>query len=230
MKHLWMAMLALLGCATMEAQEIGININYQLIKANEWDRATQVYNFSRPFLENKQPLLKHGLSIGFYYLQNPENKWSWGPSISFALHRSMAENPNFNIGIHSLLMDLGAKIQYRPNVEEESNWRLSLTPSLTGIMLSRRLNGEIVVIGASEEDQALRTFGFGFGLNGQVAYDFALKEDWIISPMIGVNYHPYVWAQRGEVVFNESATGDLKSNTSILGLQGGLVLRKRTNQ
>jgi hypothetical protein len=226
MKPLFIVLLVISCWFKVNGQEIGLNFNYQLIEAKEWNKATQVYNLSRPFLENKQPLLRHGMSFGFYYLRNPENRLSWGPSISFSFFRSSSENPNFDIDIHSLLVDLGAKIQYRPELAN-NNLNLSFTPNLTLTTLNRQLNGEVVIIGETEEDQPLRSYGLGLGINTQVSYDYVVKDNWIISPMLGANYYPYLWASRSEVVFNESAAGDLKSSTSIIGLQGGVILKRR---
>lgn len=226
MKSFFVLTLMLFNGFIASGQEIGLNFNYQLIEAREWNKATRVYNLSRPFLENKQPLLKQGFSFGCYYLRNPENKLSWGPSISFSFFRSSSENPNFNIDIHAFLVDLGAKIQYRPELAN-NNLSMSFTPNLSLTTLNRQLNGEIVIIGETEEDQPLRSYGIGLGINTQVSYDYVVKDNWIISPMIGANYYPYLWASRSEVIFNESAAGDLKSSTALLGLQGGFIIKKR---
>lgn len=229
MKRLFLIILFAIGFSNLQAQEMGVNINYQFLKATEWNKATQVYNFSRPFLENKQPLLKHGFSVGFYYLRNPESRFSWGPSVTFSFHQSSSQNPNFNIGIHSLLLNLGTKIQYRPMIGGNNNVHMSFIPSMTAVMLNRKLNGEIVIVGESEEEQKLRKFGIGLGLNAQIGYDYSINHNLIISPMIGINYNPYIWTSRGEVIFNEAAAGDLESKTKILGFQAGLTLRKRKN-
>lgn len=216
----------MIASGALWSQEFGININYQLISASEWNRATQTYNFSRPFLPNKQPLLKHGANVSLYYLGSPEKTWSFGPAVSLSIHRSHAENPNFDIGINSLLLDLGWRIQYRP---EEENLFLAITPSVTGVALNRTQNGEVVVIGPDEEDLTLRGFGIGAGLRAQIGYDFPIKNEWFIAPVLGASYHPYVWAQRSNIIFSESATGGLQTNTSTWGLQGGVILQRTRN-
>lgn len=216
-------LLLILLTTCIQAQEFGININYQLISASEWNKATQTYNFSRPFLPNKQPLLQHGVNLSFYYLGSPDQTWALGPALSLSLHRSSANNSNFNIGINSILLDLGWRIQYRP---EEYGLFLAFTPSLTGVTLNRTLNGEVVIIGPGEEDQTLRTFGLGAGIQAQIGYDFDVGGDWSLSPVVAGSYHPYLWAERSDVIFNEAATGGLKPSTSIWGVQGGMILRR----
>lgn len=226
MRQYCYVLLVLILCFTLNGQELGFNVNYRLIEAKEWNQATQVYNLSRPFLANKQPLLRHGMSIGLYYLPNTTNRLSWGPSLSFSLFRSAAENPGFDINIQSLLLDLGLKFQYQP-LADNRNLNFSITPNLGLTRLARKLNGELVIIGETEEDMPLRSYGLGFGLNTQLTYDYAIHDNWSISPILGASYYPYLWASRSEVVFNESAAGDLKSSTSIWGIQGGIILKKR---
>ncbi|MEL7221790.1 MAG: hypothetical protein AAGJ93_10755 [Bacteroidota bacterium] len=218
--------LPLILSLNLSGQELGFTINYRLIEAKEWNQATQVYNLSRPFLANKQPLLRHGMSLGLYYLPNTENRLAWGPSLYFSFFRSAAKNPNFDISIQSLLLDLGIKLQYQP-LADNRNLNLSITPNLALTTLARKLNGELAILGKTEEDTPLRSYGLGFGLNTQITYDYAIHDNWSISPMLGASYYPYLWVNRSEVIFNESAAGSLKSATNILGLQGGVVLKRR---
>jgi len=218
--------LPLIFSLQLSSQELGFTINYSLIEAKEWNQATQVYNLSRPFLANKQPLLRHGMNLGLYYLPNTVNRFSWGPSLSFSFFRSTAANPDFDISIRSLLLDLGIKLQYQP-LADNRNLNLSLTPNLTITTLARKLNGELAILGETEENTPLRSYGLGFGLNTQVSYDYSINANWSISPMLGAGYYPYLWVNRSEVIFNESAAGDLQSSTSILGLQGGIILKRR---
>ena len=38
-----------------QSQQIEVDLSYKYIFANNWDKAIQTYNFSRPFLTEKQP-------------------------------------------------------------------------------------------------------------------------------------------------------------------------------
>ena len=121
----------------VRAQEFGLTLSYQFIAATEWNKANDVYNFSRPFLKNKQPNLANGVRLGIYYLCNTESAFSLGPSISFSWHRSAVENPNFKVGIHSLLLDLGLKIQYVPQNNDFNQLKISITPSVSSVLLTK---------------------------------------------------------------------------------------------
>ena len=228
MKHFFQLILLLcLLTSKIQAQEYGISLAYQLIDAQEWNKATQTYNFSRPFLKEKQPLLKHGFKLGAYYLFKSKNDLSFGIATAIALNKSVAENDNFEIGINSLLLDLGVKVQYRPKSEELAPFYVSFTPSLLGASLSRKLNGEIIIIEDEGEENSLRKMGFGFGLDLQIGYDIPINDKFILSPMIGTNYIPVVAIDESEVIFNEANLGGLKSNTSILSFQGGIIIKRK---
>lgn len=222
-KVLLTLILGLIGATSLCAQQFQVSLEYQMLNARQWNKATQAYNFARPFLTEKQPLMGAGVQIGLAYLLHPENTVSFGPSVKASLHRSSSENPNFNIDINAVLLDLGMKIQYRPEMGQK-RLAIGFTPSIAVVMLTRKLNGEVVVIGPTEEDRALRTFGAGLTLNAQAAYAFPLGDKASISPVVGFNYDPFVWAFRSEVVFNEASVGDLKSNTQIWRFQAGLLV------
>ena len=42
-------------------QEVKVDVGYKYLYSNQWDKAIQTYNFSRPDLIEKQPLLMNGL-------------------------------------------------------------------------------------------------------------------------------------------------------------------------
>jgi len=230
MKHfLKIVLLLCLFTSNIQAQEYGVSLAYQLINAQEWNKSTQTYNFSRPFLKEKQPLLKHGFKLGAYYLFKTKNDLSLGLASSISLNKSSAENDNFEIGISSLLLDLGMKFQYRPFGNKLQPLFLDFTPSLMFVSLARKLDGELIVIEDEDEgeENSLRKTGFGLGLNFQIGYDFPIHDKFILAPMLGINYIPVVAIDQSEVVFNEATVGELKSNTSILTFQGGFIIKRK---
>lgn len=210
----------------MLAQELGFSISYQFIQAEEWNKATQTYNFSRPFLLEKQPLLEHGFRLDLYYLYKKKNQISWGPSLSTSFNASSTDNPDFNVEISSILLDLGMAFQYRPHFTENNNLFIRFTPSITGFYLTREeSNSPIVFAGASSTKK--ESAGVGLGLNLQLGYDLSIGNQWAISPVFGLNYDPIIWGYRPELVFNESSTGDFNSTTPIFRLMGGIVIKKK---
>ena len=226
MKNLLIALIATLYGHLVQAQEVGISLSYQFINAGEWNRATQVYNYSRPFLQEKQPLLRHGLSIGGYYLFSSSGSLGWGPSINISLNRSAADNNAFDIAINSLLLDVGARLQYRPTGMDKLF--ASFTPSIIGLRLNRRLNGDIIEVEDGNYTWKIRSLGIGAGAQVQLGYDVSpAKSHYQFSPIVGFGFAPAIWGSRSEVVFNESAAGDLKQTTSLYRFNLGLLVKRR---
>ena len=214
-----------------QSQEFGFSVSYQYLYAKEWNKAVQTYNFSRPFLTEKQPLLKHGIRLGAYYLFDTSKPFAWGPSVSISFHQSAADNNNFNINIQSFLLDLGMKLQYRPKLGDTSPLHMGITPHLTGLGLYRKLDGDVIIIEDDEEEEMpVRALGMGFGFNFQLGYDLNMGKSLIISPLFGMDYSPLVWSNRSDVVFNEASVGDLKSSTSMIRWQLGLLMRMKPQQ
>ena len=58
-----------------QAQKIEADLSYKYIFASNWDKAIQTYNFSRPFLTEKQPLFMHGINGSVAYIFKSENKF-----------------------------------------------------------------------------------------------------------------------------------------------------------
>ncbi|MCB9235577.1 MAG: hypothetical protein H6581_28230 [Bacteroidia bacterium] len=215
-----------LGGQVVLAQQFSLGLSYQWLHASQWNKAVETYNFSRPFLTEKQPLLRSGVRLDAAWILRENGKFSWGPALAASFHHSAADNPNYDIAIHAFLLDLGVRLQYLVPIGQNSSLNLSFTPAVTGAMLTRSLNGEIVIVGPGEEDQPLRKAGVGLGLNFQLAFDLPMGQNWKISPLLGVNYDPMVWVSRSEVVFNEATVGELRSVTSLIRFQGGFAIRK----
>ena len=67
-----------------KAQKMDWDVSYAYLYAKAWDNNVQTYNFSRPFLENPQPLLQHGLGSSFTYIFNNERKIQHGIAYGLA--------------------------------------------------------------------------------------------------------------------------------------------------
>ena len=78
-----------------QSQEIEVDLSYKYIFANNWDKAIRTYNFSRPFLTEKQPVFMHGINASASYIFKSENKFKQGINTSYSHFTSYAENVNF---------------------------------------------------------------------------------------------------------------------------------------
>lgn len=203
-----------------KAQELSFDFAYSYLQAKTWNQAVQSYNFSRPFLEEKQPLLRHGPGFGMHIIWPKEQKLNHGISAVYNSLLSTAENPNYNISVKAKFLDIGYLARFKNKPSEMNGWSWEVRADLKSTMLSRHLNDEIVKIENDDEETLLRTFGAGFQLEARLGHTsgFGRRQAW--TKFIGVYYSPYTWAYRSELVFNESSTG-LKSSTSFYGFRAG---------
>ena len=91
----------------LTAQELKLDLSYKYIYSKQWDRAIQTYNFSRPFLTKKQPLLMNGLNTSLSYVFKNEKHFKHGINLSYSYFRSSAENENFNNSLNLHFINLG---------------------------------------------------------------------------------------------------------------------------
>ena len=94
------------------AQEFKIDASYNYLFANQWDKAIQTYNFSRPFIYEKQPLFIHGLSTSGTYIFKSPKRLKHGVNISYSYFRSSSENINLNVKLHLHFLKLGYLLHY----------------------------------------------------------------------------------------------------------------------
>ena len=90
-------LILLISNLTLSAQEWNLSGAYQYIYSPEWDKAIQRYNFSRPFLDEVQPLLVHGTFLETSYFFKNEKRIQSGIKIDYGFTRSSAENPELDI-------------------------------------------------------------------------------------------------------------------------------------
>jgi hypothetical protein len=68
MRKLLLLSILLLGSTFSSAQGFILDASYQYLKWGQLDNAVKTYNFSRPFLAQKQPLLINGLNTSISYV------------------------------------------------------------------------------------------------------------------------------------------------------------------
>jgi hypothetical protein len=205
------------------AQEFRTDISYKYIFANKWDKAIQTYNFSRPFLEKKQPLLMHGLNASVSYIFKSSSSLKHGIHISYNYFKSSAENENLKNILNLHFLNLGYIIHYENN-EKTKGLYTDLIISAVSSGLFRNVNDE-----PFEYDEA-KAFGIGGDLSIRAGYYLKLKNKIYLSPFVLVGYTPYFYSPNSEAVINQ--TKGLVSNnwTGIFTTQVGLTLHIRQHQ
>ena len=88
-----------------QSQEIEVDLSYKYMFANNWDKAIQTYNFSRPFLTEKQPLFIHGINGSVSYIFAETFEWEQG------LDKKFHEAKGFYV-IIAISLILGLSLNY----------------------------------------------------------------------------------------------------------------------
>lgn len=204
------------------AQELKVDLSYNYIYSNQLDKIIQTYNFSRPFLTEKQPLLMNGLNTSVSYIFKNERQLNHGINVAYSYFRSGAENDNFTTTLQLNFLKLGYFLHY----ENSAKWKglyTDLILSATSSGLFRNVNGEPFIY----DEARSKAVGIGGELNLKLGYYLQLKNRTYVSPFISIAYTPYLYSPNNEVVINQTKGLCAKNWTSILGAQIGLVVHFR---
>jgi len=205
-----------------QGQEIEADLSYKYMFASNWDKAIQTYNFSRPFLTEKQPLFMHGMNGSVSYIFKSENKFKQGINASYSNFSSYAENVNFVNQYNLHFINLGYMLRHKGNG--------SLKGLCTDFILSacssavfRNVNDEPFIY----DEVRSKAFGIGGDLSVRTSYSFDIKNKIHLSPFVQVGYTPYLFSPNTEAVINQTR-GLVSSNfTDVFSSQIGLKFQLR---
>jgi hypothetical protein len=205
-----------------QSQEIEMDLSYKYMFANNWDKAIQSYNFSRPFLTEKQPLFMHGINGSASFIFKSENKFKQGINASYSHFSSYAENVNFVNQYNLNFLNVGYVLRYE-SAEKYKGLTTDFILSASSSVLFRNVNDEPFIY----DDVRSKAFGIGGDLSIKTSYSFNLKNNIRLSPFIQVGYTPYLFSPNTEEVINQT-TGLVAPNfTDVFTSQVGLKVRLR---
>ncbi len=205
-----------------QAQEIEVDLSYKYMFANNWDKAIQTYNFSRPFLTEKQPLFMNGINGSVSYIFKSENKFKQGINASYSHFTSYAENVNFVNQYTLHFLNVGYILRYE-NTEKCKGLTTDLILSASSSALFRNVNDEPFIY----DEVRSKAFGIGGDLSVRTSYSFNIKNNIRLSPFIQVGYTPYLYSPNTEAVINQT-TGLVAPNfTDVFSSQIGMKVRLR---
>lgn len=214
----------LFASGVINAQEIKADLSYKYIYANEWDKAIQTYNFSRPFIVEKQPLLIHGMNTSVTYFFESSKKITQGINISYSFFRSYAGNENLQNELNLHFLNLGYVIHYE-NMSKWKSFYSELIIGATSTGLFRSINGEAF----EYDEKQSKAFGIGGEISLKNGYDFIIKDKMYLSPFIQLGYTPFIYSPNTEAVINQTKGLTSKSWTSILTANIGLSFHFKRN-
>ena len=198
MRAVLFGMLFFIFSSTM-AQEFKNDVSYKYMFSNKWDKAIQTYNFSRPFIETKQPLLIHGINASVSYIFKSSKSLKHGINLSYSYFKSSAENENLNNNLNLHFFNLGYIFHYKNN-EKAKGLYTDLIISAVSSGLFRNVNDEPF----EYDDTRSKAFGIGGDLSIRAGYYLNLKNKIYLSPFVLVGYTPYIYSPNSEAVINQT--------------------------
>lgn len=205
-----------------QSQEIEVDLSYKYIFANNWDKAIQTYNFSRPFLTEKQPLFMHGINGSISYIFKSENKFKQGINASYSHFSSYAENVNFVNQYNLHFLNVGYVLRYE-SAEKYKGLTTDFILSASSSALFRNVNNEPFIY----DDMRSKAFGIGGDLSIKTSYSFNLKNNIRLSPFIQIGYTPYLYSPNTEAVINQTRGLVSPKFTGVFTSQIGVKVRVR---
>lgn len=201
------------------AQQLRFGVNYEYLYSKLWNQNIQTYNFSRPFLENKQPLLSHGFGLSLSYLFGSSSDFSHGVGLSYSRFGSSAENDGLNSTFNQNFVKLGYILHFQKN---ESPFYTELGISAVGGILGRQINDKTFEF----DGETARAYGIGGEINLKVGYEFALSDKLFLSPFVGIGYIPYYNSPNSESILNQTTELISEEEPSFLNASFGIILRR----
>lgn len=203
----------------LQAQQLRFGVNYEYMSSKLWNQNIQTYNFSRPFLDKKQPLLSHGFGLSFSYLFGSSSDFSHGVGLSYSRFGSSAENDGLNSTFNQNFAKLGYILHFQKN---ESPFYTELGISAVGGILLRKVNDEAFEF---DGDRA-KAYGIGGEINLKAGYEFALSDKLFLSPFVGIGYIPYYNSPNSESILNQTTELISEEEPSFLNASFGIILRR----
>jgi len=193
---------------------------YEFLYNNDWNKATQLYNTARPFLENKQRLLEHGLNINVAHygkLKNFERKFI---SANYSFYEVKTINPflTTRVAMHMILLDY--------NLKSSDLWSDHPLYFSYGAGIRTNLTTRNIVDDPStDEAYPIYSGGIGLEMNVSASYDFQMPSGLFISPFVKCSLSPLYFSPTAEktLALTQGISTSKWSNMCVLqlGLQVG---------
>jgi hypothetical protein len=204
------------------AQEFKADISYKYMFANQWDKAIQAYNFSRPFITEKQPLLRNGLNASVSYIFKTNKNLQHGVNIAYSNFGSLSENENLANKLNLHFLNISYLIHHE-NPKKLKRFYTDFIVSVISSGLFRKINGEPF----EYDDTKSKAFGIGGDIGFKLGYYIKFRNKIYLSPFIALGYTPYFYSPNTEVVINQTKDLICKNWTEIITTQIGFTFHIR---
>lgn len=207
-----------MGINTSHSQYLTADLSFKYLYSKPWDKAIQTYNFSRPFIAEKQPVIANGVNASFAHLFKSKRKTAHGIGMTYSHFSSIVENANFKnaLNLHLLYFNYIFHHEY-PNGLLYSD----LTISVFASGLFRQVNDAPYIY----DDTKSKAYGAGGNVNLRFGYHLQLNCNACISPFFALGYAPYLYSPNTEVLINQTKGLTGKNWTGISTTQIGMVFQ-----
>ncbi|NBV09687.1 MAG: hypothetical protein EBR91_10775 [Flavobacteriia bacterium] len=213
---IFLAMLFFINVAA--AQEIKAEVSYTYLFANQWDKAIQTYNFSRPWLAENQPLFTNGLKVSATKTYGSSTPFSHGYSLSYAYFGSLAENENATLKLNLHFLKMGYVLHYE-NTERSLPLYVDFSLCASSSFLMRKQDGTPFIY----DEAWSKAFGMGGELGLKLGYRIKPTERFQFSPFIEIGCTPFFFSPNTEAVINQTKSLAGKPWTAMLHAQSGIA-------
>lgn len=204
-------------------QDVSIGIGYSYLLAKQWDKAIQTYNFSRPFIVQKQPLLTNGVTIYSSYLFRSGKWYQNGIYLSYSYFNSSSANENLSNSLHLHFVKPGYLFHFE-NVKRLNNFSANIVIAAHLGTLNRRMNRNINI----SDDNKTTAFGIGGSIDIMCAYRcLKINHQLAMSPYARAGFTPFFYAPGFETLLNQTKSLASKASTEILNMEVGIVLSRK---
>jgi hypothetical protein len=208
--------LATLWAINCHSQQLEVGMAYAYLYSKQWNNAIQTYNFARPFITSKQPLINSGGTVYASWLFST-NKIKKGICLSYTYYSSSATNANI---LNKLNLHL-----FKPGIFIRTQYNNSLTADIMLSLLTGALTKSVNGTRYSYQDQGNAALAIGGCISAKVFYKcIKLKKQYALSPYLEASYSPYTYSPNFESLLNQTKQFTSKSYTSILSINCGIAL------
>lgn len=183
--------------AQLLSQSVQGSLSYQYLNAKQLDLAIQAYNFSRPFLENDQPLLIHGIGADFGFQFKNNKRHQHGLGVIYSQFGSEAENNSYTNRIKFQLLGL----DYIFHFSLDKKMKRTFGELHTGVLssyLGRRINDESYLL----DEAKSKSLGIGGNVGVKIGYIVFERRMHRVSVFAFWGYAPYIYTPKNENMIN----------------------------
>lgn len=206
-------------CVTLVSygQRATLELNYAYLYSPQLDRAIQTYNFSRPFLQTKQPLLQHGIGMGASHYRKKDKKRD-GFQWNYCFASSYAKNDLYEnqLNLHSLQLNyITSFFKHDSSAHFSSEIHLGLRTTA----LFRRINQTPFIV----DERRMMSVGIGAHVGYKLLFHSINRLN-VIQPFLYFGIDPLSYSPNHEPLINGTKTLVSGPWSTILSSSVGLKL------